>query len=121
MYMQFVKNVSIKNLYFAVIKISLSHRYQIAIWFRSFNGNLYICRTCSRELQKGKALCQAVSNKLKVFDLPIEFQSMQKLEKVLIAKCLLFKKVTIMPSGLMLKIFGTICNVPVDTVEVTNL
>ena len=71
-----------------MMKISLSHRYQIAIWFRSFNGNLYICRTCSRQLQKGKVLCQAVSNKLKVFDLP----SMQKLEKVLIAKCLLFKK-----------------------------
>ena len=121
MYMQFVKNVSIKNLYFAMIKISLSHRYQIAIWFRSFNGNLYICRTCSRELQKGKVLCQAVSNKLKVFDLPKEFQSVQKLEKVFIAKCLLFKKVTIMPSGPMPKIFGTICNVPVDTVEVTNL
>ena len=43
------------------------------------------------------------------------------MEKVLIAKRLSFKKVTIMPSDQMLKIFGTICNVPVDTVEVTDL
>ena len=88
---------------------------------RSFNVNLYICRTCYIKCQKGKVPCQAVSNKLEVFDLPVEFQSIRLLEKVLIAKRLLFKKVTIMPSGQMLKIFGTICNVPVDTVEVTDL
>ena len=46
---------------------------------------------------------------------------MRKLEKVLIAKCLLFEKVTIMPGGLMSKIFETICNVLVDTMEVTDL
>ena len=46
---------------------------------------------------------------------------MRKLEKVLIAKRLLFKKVTIMPSGQMPKMFGTICNMPVDTAEVTDL
>ena len=58
---------------------------------------------------------------MEAFDLPVEFQSIRKLEKVLIAKRLLFKKVTIMPSGQMPKIFGTICNVPADTVKVTDL
>ena len=56
-----------------------------------------------------------------MFDLPVEFQSIQELKKVLIAKRRLFKKVTIMPSGQIPKIFGTIRNVPVDTVEVTDL
>ena len=56
-----------------------------------------------------------------MFDLPVEFQSIQELKQVLIAKRRLFKKVTIMPSGQMSKIFETICNVPVDTVEVTDL
>ena len=36
----------IKNLYFAMMKISHSHKYQTVIWFRLFNGNLYICRIC---------------------------------------------------------------------------
>ena len=42
---------------------------------RSFNGNSYICRTCCIKCQKGKVPCQAVSNMLEVFDLPVEFQS----------------------------------------------
>ena len=88
---------------------------------RPFNSNLYIRRTCCVKCQKGKVPCQAVYNKLEVFDLSVEFQSIQNVEKVLIAKCLLFKKVTVMPSDQMSKIFGTICNVPLDTVEVTDL
>ena len=88
---------------------------------RSFNVNLYICRTCCINCLKGKVPCQVVSNKLEVFDLPVKFQSIRKLEKVLIAKLLLFKKVTIMPSGQMPKIFGTICNAPVDTIEVADV
>ena len=74
---------------------------------RSFNSNFYICETCCVKCQKGKVPCQAVSRKLEVFDLPAEFQNIGKLKKVLIAKHLLFKKVTIMPSGQVPKIFGT--------------
>ena len=58
---------------------------------------------------------------MEVFDFLVEFPSIRKLEKVLIAKRLLFKKVSIMPSGQMPKIFGTICNVLFDTVEVTDI
>ena len=88
---------------------------------RSFNGSLHTCRTCCIKCQKGKVPYQAVANRLEVFDLPVEFQTIRKLEKVLIVKRLLLKKVTIMPSGQMPKIFGTICNVPVDTVEISDL
>lgn len=45
------------------------------------------------------------------------FQSIQKLEKVLIEKSPSYKKVTIMPSCQMLKIFGTISNALIDAVE----
>ena len=88
---------------------------------RSFNGSLHTCRTCCIKCQKGKVPYQAVANRLEVFDLPVEFQTIRKLEKVLIVKRLLLKKVTIMPSGQMPKIYGTICNVPVDTVEISDL
>ena len=88
---------------------------------RLFNGNLYVFRTCCIKCQKGRVTCQVVPNKLEVFDLPVEFQSIRKLEMVLIAKRLLFKKVTIMPYGQMPKIFETICNMPADTLEVTDL
>ena len=50
-----------------------------------------------------------------------EFESICKLEKLLIAKRILFKKVAIMPCGKMEKITGTICNVPVDNINVTTL
>ena len=53
--------------------------------------------------------------------MPTEFESVRKLEKVLIAKRILFKKVAIMPCGQMEKITGTIWNVPVDNIDVTNL
>ena len=50
---------------------------------RSFNSNAYICKTCLVKCQKGKFLCQAVSNNLEVFDLSVECQSIRKLEKIL--------------------------------------
>ena len=50
------------------------------------------------------------------------FCGIRKLEKVLIAKRLLFKRITIMPHGQMEKISGTICNIPVDTTtNITNM
>lgn len=55
------------------------------------------------------------------FELPSEFRDICKLEEVLIAKSFLFKKVTVIPRGQSAKITGTICNVPIDTSDVTNL
>ena len=53
--------------------------------------------------------------------MPAEFERIRKLEKVLIAKRILFKEVTIMPCGQMEKITGTICNIPIDNIDVINL
>ena len=70
---------------------------------------------------KGKVPYQSVSSKLEVYNFPSDFCGIPKLEKVLIAKRLLFKKVTIMPHGQMEKNSGTVCNIPIDTINVTNM
>ena len=89
----------------------------------SFDGLEYICKTCHRKLQsKGdKTPCQAVCNKLDLYELPTELADINKLERVLIAKRLLFKKIVIMPKGQYPKVKGAICNVPVDVENVCKV
>ena len=67
----------------------------------SFNGNQYICLTCSRKLKakKNQTPCQAVCNKLEVYNFPQNLSDINRLEKVLIVK----RKVVIMPKGNSLK------------------
>ena len=62
-----------------------------------------------------------MSNKLEVCKFPSYFCEIRILEKVLIAKRLLYTKITIMPRGQIENNFGTICNNPIDTVNVTNI
>lgn len=88
---------------------------------KSFDDFLYLCKMCHKQHLKEYILCQAVSGKLEVFNLTVEFQSFDKFENVLILKCMLFMKVAIMPRGKMKKIRGTIFNIPVDNTDVTNL
>ena len=65
--------------------------------------------------------CQAISNKLEGYNLKTEIENIRKLEKILIAKRILFKKVAIMPCGQIAKTTGTIFNKPVHNIDVTNL
>ena len=65
--------------------------------------------------------CQAVSNKLEGYNLTTEIENIRKLEKILIAKRILFKKVATMPCEQMAKTTGTIFNIPVHNIDVTNL
>ena len=71
---------------------------------------------------KKRTPCQAVSNKLDVEVAPKELQNLRKLEKVLISKRILFKKVAIMHGkGEFVKIVGNICNILVETDMVFNV
>ena len=88
---------------------------------KSFDSSTYICKTCGKKCQKMEIPSQSVSNKLEVFDLPTEFQSIRKLERVLIAKRVLFKRITGLSRGQVEKITGTICNIPVDDIDIYNL
>ena len=64
---------------------------------------------------------QAVYNDLEIFELPDSLSGLRNLEKVLIAKRLLFKKIAIMPKGQSPKIRGAICNVPINSDEICNV
>ena len=55
---------------------------------------------------------------LKVSELPKEFRDIRRLERVLIARRLPFKKISIMPKGQSPKLKGALCNVPIDVVDV---
>ena len=63
------------------------------------DNSFYICKTCAQKLNKNQIPCQAVCNNLHIYDLPVELSCIGGLERVLIARRLQFKKVTIMPKG----------------------
>ena len=86
----------------------------------SFDGNFYICKTCGKKLKKNCIPCQAVCNLLEVCELPTKFRDIQRLERVLVARRLLFKKINIMLKGQSTKLRGSLCNIPIDLVHVCN-
>lgn len=48
-------------------------------------------------------------------------KNLNRLEKILIAKRILFKKIIIMPKGQQPKIKGAICNIPIQAEAVSNV
>ena len=60
-------------------------------------------------------------NDLDVFNLPDQFSDIRRLEKVIISKRLLYKKITIMPKGLAPKMKSTICNIPINAEDICNV
>ena len=50
-----------------------------------------------------------------------QFDSIRRLEKVLISKRILFKKITIIPKGQAPKMKGVVCNVPIGNEDVNSL
>ena len=55
-----------------------------------------------------------------VCELPKEFRDIRRLERVLVARRLLFKKINIMPKGQCLRLKGALCNIPIDVVDLCN-
>ena len=74
----------------------------------SFDGQFYICKTCDKRIKKGDIHHEALKN-------------IRRLERVLIARWLLLNKIHIMPKGQSPTIKGAICNVPVDTVDLSDI
>ena len=87
----------------------------------SADGKQYICITCHKKLLKETMPAQAVSNNLQIFEQPSRFRDLRKLEKIIIATRLLFKKVKIMPNGQCPKIKGEICNVPINADDICKV
>ena len=79
---------------------------------------IFIYTTCDKALRKNSVPCQAVANRLNVVELPKLFQNIRRLERFLVSRRILFKKVTVIPKGKSLKINGSTCNIPVLEVDV---
>ena len=108
----------------SVIKFN-EDKYELdvsSLSIKSYDTKEYICNTCHTKLKKNQIPCQAVSNKLHIDNLPLEFSDIKKLERVLVSKRILFKKIVIMHGkGEFSKIKGSICNVPIDSDDVCNI
>ena len=53
--------------------------------------------------------------------MPNILADLNRLERVLISRRILFKKVSIMPKGRFPKLKGSICNIPIDLADITNV
>ena len=85
---------------------------------KSFDTKLYICETCHKHLIKNEIPC----HKMAIFPIPDILKDLKKLEKVLISKRILFKKIAIMHGkGEFSKIKGSICNIPIEVANVCNI
>ena len=58
---------------------------------------------------------------LELSELSQEFSDIQRLERFLIARRLLFKKNTIVPKGQSPKSKGALCNVPIDVIDACKI
>ena len=81
----------------------------------------HICRTCDLHLKKKKIPPHAICNKSNIPSVPCELKNLNRLERVLVSRRLLFKKVTIMPKGCFPKLKGAICNIVVETNDIVNV
>ena len=77
--------------------------------------------TCGKKLKKNCIPCQAVYNQLELCELLKEFRDIRRIEKVLSARRLLFRKISIMPKGQSPKLKGALCNGPIDVVDICNI
>ena len=62
----------------------------------SFDTKEYICTTCHSKGFKGKIPCQAVYNDMSVDEISAELTLLEKLEQILIARRIVFKKIVVM-------------------------
>ena len=124
LYICFVFN---RTLYKRTVQILEKNKYQVDTssvfdyMLCSADGKQYICMTCHKKLLKETVPAQAVCNNLQIFELPSRFHDLRKLEKIIIAKRLLFKKVTIMAKGQCPKIKVAICNVPTNADDICEV
>ena len=87
-----------------------------------FDEKFYICEACHKHLYKNEIPCQAVCNKIDLDLIPDELTNLKKLEKILISKRLLFKKIATMHGkGEFSKLKGSIWNIPVEAANISNV
>ena len=110
-------------LYKKSIKKFVSTNYNMSCneFHESFDQCKYVCITCDKHLKKNTTPPQAVTNKSMLDPIPDVLSILNRLEKTLISKRILFKKITIMPKGQQPKIRGAVCNIPIQADAVSNV
>ena len=73
----------------------------------SYDEHSSICKTCDKTMKKNCIPSKAVCNKMGITFLLKEFESINRFERVLLSRRILFKKVAIMPKGKLPKIKGS--------------
>ena len=73
-------------------------------------------KQCEKLVFYVRLLCQA--NRLNIVELPKFCQDIRRLERLLVSRKFLFKKVRVMPKGKSLKIKDSICNIPLSENDV---
>ena len=81
---------------------------------KSYDNTEYICHTCHVKAMKGKVPCQAVTNKMELYAVPVQLKCLRKLKSVLVSQRIMFEKIVVMPKGKQRNIYGTVCNIPVN-------
>ena len=79
---------------------------------------MMICLTCDKYFKNQKIPAQAVWSKLHLPCIPEILSSLNKLERLLIARRILFKKVSIMAKGRFPKFKESICNIPINVANI---
>ena len=84
----------------------------------SFDGNMWVCKTCDRTLSRGNMPVQAKANNLELSAIPHELSDLNQLELRLVSLRVPFMKMVALPSGKQRSIHGPAVNVPsrVDTI-----
>lgn len=89
---------------------------------RSFDEKNYIFDTCHKHFCRNKMSCQAVFNRISLDPILRELKDLKKLEKILISKRMILKKLAIMQrKAKFAKIKGSICNIPIEATNTCNI
>ena len=82
---------------------------------------MFICLTCHGHLKINSEPPQAAWNKLDIASPREILSNLNRLERVLISRRMLFKKVSIMSQGRFPNFKGNLCNIPIESDDAINV
>ena len=91
---------------------------RILFCVHSHDGELNICLTCDKKIKENDIPYQAVANKLGIEKFPIYFQTIRRLERVLVSRKILFKNISVVPKDQSPSSKGSICNIPISEIYI---
>ena len=111
MYKQTVVLLNQKK-YVKVDQSTLADVFSANLKYITFDGNVYICKTCDGALSRGRMPLQAKANGLLLSPIPPVLSCLNPLELRLVSLRIPFMKMVALPSGKQRCIHGPAVNVP---------